>query len=89
MTTRHRHSPSAAAASTERHHGAASIVARGSGRFIEIGFTVSFAVLLNDAKARELAAKIVVDGKAARVVTGINEGTAVYRSGARTVHDAR
>jgi cell division septation protein DedD len=45
----------------------------------KIGFTVSFAVLLNDAKARELAAKIVVDGKAARVVTGINEGTAVYR----------
>ena len=45
----------------------------------KIGFTVSFAVLLNDAKARELAAKIVVDGKPARVVTGVNEGTAVYR----------
>jgi cell division septation protein DedD len=43
------------------------------------GFTVSFAVLLNDTKARELAAKIVVDGKAARVVTGVNDGTAVYR----------
>jgi cell division septation protein DedD len=42
-------------------------------------YTVSFAVLLNDAKARELAAKIVVDGKAARVVTGVNDGTAVYR----------
>ena len=40
---------------------------------------MSFAVLLNDAKARELAAKIVVDGKPARVVTGVNEGTAVYR----------
>jgi len=45
----------------------------------KIGFTVSFAVLLNDAKARELAAKIVVDGKPARVVTGVNDGTAVYR----------
>ena len=45
----------------------------------KLGFTVSFAVLLNDAKARELAAKIVVDGRTARVVTGVNEGTAVYR----------
>jgi cell division septation protein DedD len=44
-----------------------------------IGFTVSFAVLLNEAKARELAGKINVDGKPARVVTGVNEGTAVYR----------
>jgi cell division septation protein DedD len=45
----------------------------------KVGFTVSFAVLLNDAKARELAAKIVVDGKPARIVTGVNEGTPVYR----------
>jgi cell division septation protein DedD len=45
----------------------------------KVGFTVSFAVLLNDAKARELAAKIVVDGKPARIVTGVNEGTTVYR----------
>jgi hypothetical protein len=36
-------------------------------------------VLLSDAKARELAAKIVVDGKAARVVTGVSDGTAVFR----------
>ena len=40
---------------------------------------MSFAVLLNEPKARELAAKINVDGKPARVVTGVNEGTAVYR----------
>ena len=45
----------------------------------KIGFTVSFAVLLNEAKAREQAAKIVVDGKPARIVTGVNEGIAVFR----------
>jgi hypothetical protein len=44
-----------------------------------VGFTVSFAVLLNESKARELAAKIIVDGKPARVVTGLNEGITVYR----------
>jgi len=44
-----------------------------------LGYLVSFAVLLNDAKAREQAAKIVVDGRAARVVTGVVDGTAVYR----------
>jgi hypothetical protein len=44
-----------------------------------VGFTVSFAALLNEAKARDLASKINVAGQAARVVTSINEGTAVYR----------
>ena len=43
------------------------------------GFTVSFAVLLDAAKAQAQAAKIVVDGAPARVVTGVTEGTAVYR----------
>jgi len=42
-------------------------------------FNVSFAVLLDEAKARAQAAKIVVDGKTARVVTGVTDGTAVYR----------
>jgi hypothetical protein len=45
----------------------------------KLGFIVSFAVLLNDAKAREQAAKISVEGQAARVVTGVVDGTAVYR----------
>lgn len=36
-------------------------------------------MLLNEAKARELAAKIVIDGKQARVVSGVNDGIAVYR----------
>ena len=43
------------------------------------GFTVSFAVLLNDAKAREQAAKIVIEGQTARVVTSVNDGTPVFR----------
>ncbi len=43
------------------------------------GFTVSFAVVLNEARAREQAAKIVVDGHAARVVTSMPGGTTVYR----------
>jgi hypothetical protein len=45
----------------------------------KIGFTVSFAVLLDAAKAQAQASKIVVDGNTARVVTGVTDGTAVYR----------
>jgi len=43
------------------------------------GFTVSFAVLLDEAKARDEATKISVNGQTARVVTGITAGTTVYR----------
>jgi DNA-binding beta-propeller fold protein YncE len=43
------------------------------------GFTVSFAALLNESKARDAATKIVVDGQTARVVTSVTDGTAVYR----------
>ncbi len=46
---------------------------------VKLGFTVSFSVLLSATKAEALAAKIVVDGTAARVVTGVTDGTAVYR----------
>jgi hypothetical protein len=42
-------------------------------------YTVSFAVLLDSAKAQAEAAKIVVDGTVAHVVTGVTGGTAVYR----------
>jgi septal ring-binding cell division protein DamX len=45
----------------------------------KVGFTVSFAVLLDESKAQAQAAKISVDGKSARVVTSITDGTAVYR----------
>lgn len=45
----------------------------------KLGFTVSFAALLNEASARDQASKIVVNGQTARVVTGITEGTAIYR----------
>lgn len=43
------------------------------------GFTVSFAALLDASKARDAAAKIVVNGQTARVVTTLTDGTAVYR----------
>jgi hypothetical protein len=42
-------------------------------------FTVSFAALLNEDKARELAVTISVDGQRARVVSGMTSGTRVYR----------
>jgi hypothetical protein len=42
------------------------------------GFTVSFAALLNETKARDAAAKITVGGQMARVVTSVTDGTAVY-----------
>lgn len=53
--------------------------ARASVDSAKIGFTVSFAVLLDAAKAQAQAAKIVVDGNVARVVTGVTGGTAIYR----------
>ncbi|MEO7086437.1 MAG: SPOR domain-containing protein [Gemmatimonadaceae bacterium] len=43
------------------------------------GFTVSFAALLNEAKAREQAAKIVIGGQTARVVTSVTDGGPVFR----------
>jgi DNA-binding beta-propeller fold protein YncE len=46
---------------------------------VKVGFSVSFAALLNEAKARELAARIIVDGQTARVITNLTDGTAVYR----------
>jgi hypothetical protein len=42
-------------------------------------FTVSFAVYLDEAHARDEASKISVNGQAARVVTGVTAGTAVFR----------
>lgn len=43
------------------------------------GFLVSFAALLNEQRARELAAQIRVRNEAARVVTSQREGTTIYR----------
>jgi hypothetical protein len=42
-------------------------------------FTVSFAVFLDEAQARDEASKISVNGQTARVVTGMTSGTAVFR----------
>jgi hypothetical protein len=44
-----------------------------------LGFTVSFASLLNEASAREQASKIIVNGQTARVITSMTNGMAVYR----------
>ena len=43
------------------------------------GYTVSFAALLAADKARELAAQIKVGNEAARVVTAMRDGAAIYR----------
>jgi hypothetical protein len=43
------------------------------------GYTVSFAALLAQDKARELASQIKVGGEAARVVTAMRDGSAIYR----------
>jgi septal ring-binding cell division protein DamX len=43
------------------------------------GFTVSFAALLSEEKARELATRIHVGNESARVVTAMREGQPVYR----------
>jgi cell division septation protein DedD len=42
-------------------------------------FTLSFAALLSEDRARTLAASITVDGHAARVVPGVSGGVAIYR----------
>ncbi len=44
-----------------------------------IGYTVSFAALLVPDKARELAAKIRVNGESPRVVTATRDGGTIYR----------
>jgi hypothetical protein len=44
----------------------------------KVGFTVSFAALLDEARAREAASKIIVNGQTARVVSSMTAGTAVY-----------
>ncbi|MFI5229236.1 MAG: SPOR domain-containing protein [Gemmatimonadales bacterium] len=46
---------------------------------VRLGFTVSFASLLDEAKARDQANKISVNGQTARVVTTMTSGMAVYR----------
>jgi cell division septation protein DedD len=43
------------------------------------GFVVSFAALLSEQRARDLAAQIKVRGQAARVVGTQREGTTIYR----------
>jgi hypothetical protein len=44
-----------------------------------LGFTVSFAVFLDEPRARDEASKISVNGQTARVVTSMTNGTTVFR----------
>jgi septal ring-binding cell division protein DamX len=62
----------------------AESAARGAPAIIPIdtaprGFVVSFAALLSEQRARDLAAQIKVRGQAARVVGTQREGTTIYR----------
>jgi hypothetical protein len=45
----------------------------------KLGFTVSFAVFLDEPRARDEASKISVNGQTARVVTSMTNGTTVFR----------
>jgi DNA-binding beta-propeller fold protein YncE len=45
----------------------------------KLGFTVSFAALLDEPRAREQASKINVNGQTARVVTSMMNGMTIYR----------
>jgi hypothetical protein len=67
------HAPAAAPVETTATHPAPAVDTAIS------GFTVSFAALLDEAKARDEASKIVVQGQTARVVTSVTSGTAIYR----------
>jgi DNA-binding beta-propeller fold protein YncE len=67
------HAPAAAPVETTAAHPAPAVDTAIS------GFTVSFAALLDEAKARDEASKIVVQGQTARVVTSVTSGTAIYR----------
>lgn len=46
---------------------------------VRAGFTVSFAAVLDQARANDEASKIVVEGRTARVVTSLSNGMTVYR----------
>ena len=43
------------------------------------GFVVSFAAFLSNDRARELSARIQVDGQPARIITSERDGTTIYR----------
>ena len=42
-------------------------------------WTVSFATLLNEDRVRDLAARIRVDGRTARIIAGIRDGIPIWR----------
>jgi cell division septation protein DedD len=46
---------------------------------VPTGFTVSFAALLDQKKARDMAEAIRVDGRTAHVVPAVREGATIFR----------
>ncbi len=64
--------PSAASATEEEEAPAGADAGRGT-------WTVSFATLLDETRARQLAETIIVDGRTARVVPGDRDGVPVWR----------
>jgi cell division septation protein DedD len=56
---------------------------------VKVGWTLSFAALLNEQRAKTMASSIRVDGKPVRVVPGTRDGTTIYRivSGPFDTHD--
>jgi YVTN family beta-propeller protein len=71
------HPPTHAAAPPVNNQGAAQAAAHTASA--SSPFTVSFAALLNEAKAHSLADSISVDGTRARVVPSQRAGTTIYR----------
>ncbi|HVX40588.1 MAG TPA: SPOR domain-containing protein [Gemmatimonadaceae bacterium] len=70
----------AAAESAAAHPAAPPAAAPAPARdTVAAGFTVSFAALLDQARANDEASKIVVDGRTARVVTSLSNGMTIYR----------
>ncbi|RFC41544.1 MAG: Cell division protein DedD (protein involved in septation), partial [Verrucomicrobia bacterium] len=55
----------------------------------QIGWTLSFAALLNEQRAITMATSIRVDGKPVRVVPGTRDGTTIFRivAGPFDTHD--
>jgi cell division septation protein DedD len=78
----------AAADSAARAAQAADSTARVAGRILprdssgaiaQVGYIVSFAALLSESHAEDLASQIVVEGQRARILVTVRDGTSIYR----------
>jgi hypothetical protein len=59
-------------------HQAGRVVARDT-VLAQVGYLVSFAALLNQSRAQDLAAQITVEGQKARIVVSVRNNTPIYR----------